>query len=402
MTARRLLELQEYEARRFDADEIPAGAGEYLHQKYRDQIEVNPPTFKTRGHWELVAKGYVGYIPVDAELGVALRPKVPLGNLFRMLEYAYEIGEFRDEDRSLFGAASLEEFYERLANVLAQRVLNRARRGFYRNYVEERDCLPFVRGALDMPAVLRRHWEVRLPCRFEDHTADVEENQILAWTLRRVARAGACSERTLPTVRSAYQSVKGAASLRPFPPEACAGRLYNRLNDDYRPMHALCRFFLENTGPLHEEGERSMLPFLVDMSLLFERFVARWLQANRRNRFDVRVQDCVRIGESGEFAFRIDLVICDCTSGKALAVLDTKYKTAESPTQADVQQVVAYAIAKKCSKAILVYPQALAHPLAAHVGNIWVRTLHFPLEGDLEANGEKFFSELLREVCLTE
>lgn len=51
------------------------------------------------------------------------------------------------------------------------------------------------------------------------------------------------------------------------------GRFYNRLNQDYEPMHGLCWFFLENIGPTHEQGEHTILPFLVDKG----RIQSSWL-----------------------------------------------------------------------------------------------------------------------------
>ena len=54
--------------------------------------------------------------------------------------------------------------------------------------------------------------------------------------------------------------------------------MYHRLNRDYEVLHALCRFFLENSGPAHSSGGHTFFPFLVDMAQLFERFVAGWLQ----------------------------------------------------------------------------------------------------------------------------
>jgi len=36
-------------------------------------------------------------------------------------------------------------------------------------------------------------------------------------------------------------------------------------------LHALCRFFLENSGPAHSSGGHTCFPFLVDMAQLFER-----------------------------------------------------------------------------------------------------------------------------------
>ena len=127
-------------------------------------------------------------------------------------------------------------------------------------YVADSDTLPFVRGRIDVPSRIRSPWAVATPCHFEEHTADVEENRILAWTLHTIARSRVCTERTTGRVRRAYREVAGLAGVEPVSPRACVGRLYDRLNEDYRPMHALCRFFLESAGPHHDAGDRTMLP----------------------------------------------------------------------------------------------------------------------------------------------
>jgi 5-methylcytosine-specific restriction enzyme subunit McrC len=387
-----VLELREYEEISIDPSEIREEYGEYLHREYGDKVSVEPPSFKTDQKWVFKSQGFVGFIPIAEDLGISLQPKVELGNLFRMLEYAYnlKINFFEGVTQS----ESLRDFYERLANVLAKRVLDRARRGVYRTYLDDRDQLPYLRGTLDVRSLLRRPWEVKLACEFQEHTADIEENQLLTWTLRKIVRSGACSERVLPTARKAYRSIQSFASLQPFSPEACVGRLYNRLNDDYQPMHALCRFFLENTGPTHRLGDRDMLPFLVNMANLFERFVARWLEGHKPPDLGVQAQEHVHIGDDHDLQFRIDLVITDEATGQAKAVLDTKYKKAEKPAEGDVQQVVAYAVAKRCREAILVYPRHLPRPLDERVGDIRVRTAVFSLDGDIERNGEVFLKEL--------
>jgi len=58
------------------------------------------------------------------------------------------------------------------------------------------------------------------------------------------------------------------------------GRRYIRQNADYATLHALCRFFLEQAGPTHELGRHRMLPFVVEMAALFERFVVAWLRVH--------------------------------------------------------------------------------------------------------------------------
>jgi 5-methylcytosine-specific restriction enzyme subunit McrC len=64
--------------------------------------------------------------------------------------------------------------------------------------------------------------------------------------------------------------------------------------------------------------------------------------------------------------------------------MDTKYKEAVAPTSDVFAQVVAYAKAKGCRDAVLVYSSALAKLLNAEVGGVLVRSLTFSLEGDLD------------------
>lgn len=75
-------------------------------------------------------------------------------------------------------------------------------------------------------------------------------------------------------------------------------------------------------------------------------------------------------------------------------MIDTKYKIGESPSTDDVAQVVAYAEAKGCTEAALVYPIHLRRSLDAHVGRIRVRSLDFPLGGDLDEAGSCLLAAL--------
>lgn len=389
----KILELEEYVPCLFDCEMVSEPLGETLWRKYGSQVAVDFPSPKTEGKWQLTSQGWVGYIPCTDELGVALRPKVELGNLFRMLEYAYRLESFRFLE-GLIDCKSLEEFYERLANVLARRVLDRARKGFYRAYLPESERLPFVRGRIDVSRMVQSPWDVKIQCHYEEHTADVEENQLLSWTLSRIAHSGMCTSHVLPTVRRAYRALRGMTSLKPFKPKDCIARLYNRLNTDYQPLHALCRFFLEHSGPSHELGDRKMLPFLVNMGRLYELFVAEWLKSHLPSNLLLKIQEKVDVGEGQTLSFKIDLVLYDAETGKAICVVDTKYKTPEHPGTEDVSKVVTYAEMKGCKEAILVYPTPLKRQLDAHFGEIRVRTIYFNLEGDLEAAGEDFKTQL--------
>ncbi|MDF0591306.1 McrC family protein [Candidatus Methanocrinis natronophilus] len=389
----RRIELKEYETRRFPKGEISEELGMMIWQNYASQISIDEPSFKNGDQWCLTPNGWAGHIPLTPEFEISLLPKVDIKNLFGMLEYAYWVNskslKFLD---GLTDCDSLEDFYETLAKFLALRVLDRGRKGFFRSYQPRKDRIPYVRGRFDVRKSCQKPWVVKPECSYEEHTSDVEDNQILAWTLRRILQSGACTERSLSQVRRAYQSLQGLATPIPFDPQDCISRFYNRLNEDYQPMHALCRFFLEQSGPSHRIGDRTMIPFMVDMARLYELFVAEWLKANIPPDYLVRPHEEVVICRGGRVRFNIDLVVYDRDSQKALFVLDTKYKAPDHPGNSDISQVVTYATTKDCDEAVLIYPKLLNMDI--RIGKIRVRSLAFSLDCDLEEAGRIFLEDL--------
>ena len=386
-----IIELEEYKPRFITPAEAPSTLGELLWSKYGSKISVDFPSPKTGGQLQITSQGWIGYIPINPKLALRIAPKTEIGNLFRMLEYAYDLKGF-EILQGLVQCDTLDDFYQNLAKIVASRVIARARKGLYRSYISENEDLPYLRGRINIADMMRAPWKVGLSCNFEDHTADIDDNQLIAWTLNRIARSRLCTERVLPTVRKAYRSLVGVARVLPYTSKSCVNRKYNRLNEDYRLLHSLCRFFLENTGPSHEVGDHTMLPFLVDMATLFELFVAKWLQAHPVEGLQTRAQERMLIED---LEFRIDLVVVDSVEGNVVAVVDTKYKVPDSPSTDDVSQVVAYAEAKGCQEAVLVYPISLKRPLDTKIGRIRVRTLAFRLDGDLDTNGLSFVRDLL-------
>ena len=392
MSAERIIELTEYIPINLEREEITPAIEEALWRNYRNQVKLESPSFQTGGKWKLTSQGWVGHIPLTPEFHLALLPKVQLKNLFGMLEYAYQLKSFRFLE-GLIDCQSVEDFYSQLAYLLARRILDRGRKGFYRAYVPKTGQLAYVRGRLNIRQAIQKPWDVKLNCHYEEHSGDIEENQILAWTLFIIGRSGLCSERVSPTVRQAYHALQGFVTLQPTSSKACVGRLYNRLNEDYRPLHALCRFFLESSGASHERGDRTMLPFLVNMPRLYELFVAEWLKAHLPQNLLLKFQEQVNISKT--VYFKTDLVVYDISTGTARYILDTKYTTPKQPAADDIAQVVAYAVSKDCHEAVLVYPENLTHPLDEWVGDIRVRSLTFSLEDDLDRAGQAFLQNLL-------
>ena len=332
------------------------------------------------------------------ELELRLQPKTSLGNLFGMLEYAYNIRGLKFFP-GVTGAESLQEFYSQLARLLARRVLERSRKGLYHAYRSDDDVLPFVRGRIEMAQAVTRPWSVRLACQYQEHTADIDDNRILTWTLWRILRTGYCDESAASLVRQAYRTLQGVTELQPYAAGSCLARPYQRLNEDYRPLHALCRFFLDNSGPAHNTGTADMVPFLVNMASLFEQFVAAWLEENLHARWALKAQDGFSLDSKGQYRFVPDLVIYERATNEVRCILDTKYKVVDKPSDDDIAQVIAYAFMKQSPEAVLVYPVQPKVPLDVTRYGIRVRSVSFDLEKDLEQAGQKFLADLGLAEC---
>lgn len=358
-----------------------------INAQFSDKVSIEWPTPKTSDRWQLTSQGWVGYIPLGEDRGISILPKVPIQNLFGMLEYAYDLKSFTPLDGQ-YKCESINQFYERLAIILARRLLDRARDGLYKAYKEECDELPYVRGCINIPVLSRDPVRSKVPCSFEDHTIDIEDNQIIAWTLHIILHSGICTEWSIHILRKAERVMWNAVSLKPFCDINCLGRVYNRLNADYDVLHKLCRFFLENTGPTQNLGDRTMVPFLVDMARLFELFVARWLSKNLDPQYSLGEQQPFTVSEKGKLRMLMDMVLYRRDTNIPICVLDTKYKAHSSVANDDYNQVVAYADGLNCETAFLIYPRQLEYPLDEKPGKIRVKTLVFDVSDDLDYSGD--------------
>jgi 5-methylcytosine-specific restriction enzyme subunit McrC len=315
-----------------------------------------------------------------------------------MLEYAYNLRSLRFFDNTI-ELNTIDDIFESIASVLAKKVLDRNRKGLYRDYVNVEEPLPYLKGRLLTAKTINKmsNGSIKLECSYDENTADVIDNQILLWTLYHVPRLNIRRENVRRDLRRAYRAVSSSVNLKQINPDECVGRFYHRLNDDYRPMHGLCKFFLENSGPINESGEHEMLPFVLHMPNLFEKFVAQWLSQRLLldKRFYLKAQEVYNLNPDHTLSFRIDLVIIDKINKNVVAVLDTKYKKDKLPAVDDVNQIVAYAISMKTDKGILIYPSMDTHEDQFTCGDIKCYNLVFDISKDPEESGGKFIEKLM-------
>jgi len=392
-----VLELCEEDPCVLSEDELDNETANTLHFEHSKKIllEHNP--------WEhtyiLRSKGYIGHIPINEDYTLQIKPKVDVKNVFKMLEYAYRLKSF-ELLKGLIGVRSLEDFFERFVAVLSKRVLDRNRKGLYSGYVRKAECLPYLRGKVKIfpTSIMMLRGATTATCRYEEHTSDLIENQILLWTFYQLRQFKIQREEVKRVVRKAYRELIHKVSLNYLDPRDCINIFYNRLNQDYQPLHGLCRFFLEHLGPGIERGNFDFIPFVIHMPRLFESFVAEWLQKNLPSSYDLVKQYRASLDSEGRFAFQIDLVIRNSATGKILCVMDTKYKRSPEPETDDLNQINTYAIKMDTNNAFLVYPSTAINPFHVPIGNVKIGSLVFDISEDPEKAGLAFLDSLLRHI----
>ena len=360
-------------------------------------IEIRWPS-RGNENLELEAKDTVGIFPITKDATLWIKPKVPIANLFGMLEYVYGIDPFTDEGKSEID--DLKELFESLAIWFAEKIIQKNRHGLYRAFVERIETLSYSRGTIQIiPTTMELlRGNLALSCRYKEITDDLVENQILKWTLHQIL-SFRISKKTKRSLRNAYHQLPQRIALREFDGKDCSNRDYNKLNHDYKILHKFCRFFLEQTGPTLEEGRNDFIPFQMYMPNLFEKFVRNWLKENAHNEFTVskNLTHKLKTSEEIEIEFKYDIPLLNPNSMKPIAVLDTKYKREDQPSPQDVRQVVAYAVNLGCKDAFLVYPSTKTPNKGwVQVGDIRVHTLVFDLnKQDLQEAGEIFKRDLV-------
>lgn len=388
------LTLQEWS--RQDVVLAPASV-ERLESEFGHALEITP---RGGDRYRARATSFVGSI-VLPDLEIRILPKCGTRNLFWMLAWAYGLAEHHPE---LVDVEEVEDLREFLLSVLTEQVERLVRRGIRSGYVEQNDDLPSLRGRLDFDRHLRQQQraDLRLPCRFEEYTDDLSMNQAIAHTLRTVGG----SEHPLLSLRLRRLRLALAhLSRRSFKGTDIADFEYDRLTESYRPIHALCRILLDARGGESGEGELPIGSLLVNMNMVFEKFVAAWLMFHMPAPWSLRTQASGSLDVAGRLPIVPDLVVF--RDGEPVVVADTKYKmrTRGTPHSTDAYQALAYCRALGVKRCVLLYPDVeRSHRFVVVDGENEIVADGLRLDGpteEIEAHAWALMRRLLAEPMTT-
>ena len=194
--------------------------------------------------------------------------------------------------------------------------------------------------------------------------------------------------------------------------------LITRLNARYAPLLNLARVFLGQSTLQLAAGQVTAFGLLLDMALLFQEFMVRFITRRRAEALPPELQSCellpqalgvaqylVRARPSGAAAFGLYPDLAFRKGEQFPLLLDTKYKRLSfarahaNPPQDDLYQAFSYAHGFQCPRVVLLYPQVEGQPpvrrsfeVQSAPSRIDVATVNLQL--DLRAERQQLTSEL--------
>lgn len=313
------------------------------------------------GTWRVNAdKEMVGAVRLSTRsesVDLVIAPKLPVRRLFFLLGHSQQGLKWYRE------AVDTEEHTDLLPAVahafarMSERALGQGVLMGYRTVEESSSVL---RGRVRTADQVRHHFGMLLPVeiRYDDHTRDIAENQILLFAARRLGGMPGTTTATSALLRRVVARLDGVSLLAPGRslPHWRATRLNTRYHD---PLH-LAELLL-NSGS-YEFGKAQTLRadgLVLRMWQVFESFVTRTLTNTLRpGGGRCLVQDeRFSLDHAGMVRLRPDLVYQPSGASGPTGVVDVKYKwaRAQGGHTGDLYQMLAYCTRFGLGEGHLVY-----------------------------------------------
>ena len=344
------IELREYQQSRVQLSDADL---DWLLGPGKARFTLTP--IRGSDEWWLSPESSVGVVVLPSGRRVHCQPKAPVRNVFFMLATALDLrSPFMDQPVHF---ERIDELFDFLVEHLANLIDARLQSGLYRSYIEREENLRAVRGRIMIGEDLRRNAVMRHRtfCQFSEFTWDVPENRVIRQTVFAMSRLVRRNDlqRRLATLDRAL----GEIDPTPLPLSTFDTFQYHRLNEDYRPIHRLCRLLLEGSSVSEVAGAMGFRAFLLDMNMLYEQFLTVALAEAMPAGFVLASQRVTHLDQQRWIAIRPDISLL--SGGTTVLIADAKYKLYEHERKghSDLYQMLAYCTAEGIDHGVLIYPK---------------------------------------------
>jgi 5-methylcytosine-specific restriction enzyme subunit McrC len=327
----------------------------FLLEQHRGRVEVLPTGRRDR--YRVMALGCVGVL-IAPSCRIVIRPKIPLANLYAMLDPLAPVPTAADVVETVAGT----EMLDFLAGQLACRMSERVAAGLQRGYRQRQEQGTVLHGRIDLQAQLREApgRKDELYSVYEDLSVDVPYNQAVKATAEALLESSLLAAEVRAALRRSLAGFEGVSSV-PLTAQLWDNVQAQRPPEAYQSLLDLCRLLAESLTPTVAPGRTPALSFLLDMERVFEMHVTRGVVAAfacaRRQTVAVQTTHIVNrpVVDQPDVTLRPDLTID--RDGRPVLVVDAKWKRLRRGMDtADLYQVLAYATTLGAEGAALVYP----------------------------------------------
>jgi 5-methylcytosine-specific restriction enzyme subunit McrC len=313
---------------------------------------------------EIESRSYVGAIKFK-DFQLIIEPKISNLSLAKMIAFAYDLNNIHIFEDSV----GLSNQRANISDLIALIFLNKAEKIFYqglrKRYQEKEENIASCRGKINFNKLAKNSSaSLTLPCRFQELTVDIEENQIILSTLELLI-LNINNQNLKKRIIELFSKLNDKITLKNLNKELLeqANNNIDRLNNDYNDIFKIVELLLtKNDFNLIGNQNNDFSEFLLDMNLLFEKFLYKYfkkkLNSNLRVRYQRSLKNKFKINAGNIYSLIPDYQFY--MNDKLFKIADTKYKDYQNKkvSAADLYQLTVYAFAnqEKIDQVYLFYP----------------------------------------------
>ncbi|SDI37770.1 5-methylcytosine-specific restriction endonuclease McrBC, regulatory subunit McrC [Halanaerobium congolense] len=312
---------------------------------------------------EIESNSYVGVVKLN-NFQIIISPKITNFNLAKMIAFAYDLEsiEILNELNEL--ATDKANISDIISLIFLKETENIFYQGLRKRYQEKEEDIASCRGKINFNKLAKNSSSsVTLPCRYQELTVDIEENQIVLAALR-LLLANTNNRKLKKKLNILFSKIKIEVSLKPLSNQLLTKGLNNndRLNNSYKNLFRLVELLLRKEDfNLLGEQDNDFPGFLLDMNLLFERFLKKYFKSKLSPGVKVKAQKSLKNKfRSDKLSYNLIPDYQFFEDRKLVRIADAKYKNYEQKkvSVSDLYQLTAYALANKgkINQVYLFYP----------------------------------------------
>ena len=389
------------------------------------------PEVKSKGYFDIdyrkgelvvVAGKYIGQVPLTPTLAIQVTPKVPLGNLTRIIGLANQpircLEYFRRKYTLKGEAASTVQ--EAIAQSLLASLRELDAEGVFREYRRFRQASGSIRGRIDIPAYVSKSLSKGVPsivpCIYFGMTVDTLYNRIIKRAITEIGNSlslGSPKQSVMQELAyflEHFDNVKldASANLISQLQFSLEQKGIPDLRSYYLDILDVSSIILAGTGVelIEPLGSKGMHSLVIDLEDAFEQYVRAALrQSTSFSAASIIVQDGNKEGKGFLFSStdlyeaKPDIILRG--DGGVVALGDVKYKV--KLDEKDRYQLIAHSVAYGARKAFFVTPVsedgAKGPSFIGTIGHIDVYHYRMDLDTELASAELELASWVSQSIC---